>query len=394
VQVFVLIESNTSGTGPRFVEAATALGLRPILLAFDPARYPYVERDGVETLRIDTSDRGALLAACRHFRETAGLAGIGSSSEYYVAAAAELASALGLPGPDYDAVSACRDKGLQRTRLKQAGVGQPRFHLVTSAAAAVAASESLGLPVVVKPVLGTGSSGVRLCADSHQVEEAATAILARRFNERGLPLPARLLVEELAVGPEVSIETFGFEVVGFTRKHLGEPPFFVEVGHDFPAPLPPAEERALTATAIRALEALGLGWGPAHLEVKRTAEGPSIIEVNPRLAGGFIPELVRLATGVELIGETVAAACGRSVRLGGGVRQAASIRFLLAPGEGRLSAIEGLGEAARSKGVTDSRGPRSPPGETSGIALATSSPAVRPRTSPVGQRSSPVVCCG
>jgi biotin carboxylase len=244
---------------------------------------------------------------------------------------------------------------MQRTRLSQAGVAQPRFHLATSTAAAVTAAESLGLPVVVKPVLGTGSFGVRLCADAREVEEAAASILAHRVNERGMPLPARLLVEELAVGPEVSIETFGFAVVGCTRKHLGEPPFFVEVGHDFPAPLPAAEERALAATAVRALEALGLGWGPAHLEVKRTADGPSIIEVNPRLAGGFIPELVRLATDVELIGETVAAACGREVRLGDGPRQAASIRFLLAPGEGRLAAVEGLAEAARSEGVTDVR---------------------------------------
>ena len=352
---FILIESNTSGTGPLFVAAAAALGLRPVLLAADPALYPYAERDGVETIRLDTGDREALLAACRHLREMAGLAGIWSSSEYFIAEAAGLARELGLPGPDPDAVAACRDKGVQRTRLSQAGVGQPRFRIAASAAAAVTAAESLGLPVVVKPVLGTGSLGVRLCADSREVEEAAASILARRVNERGMPLPDRLLVEEVAVGPEVSLETFGFEVVGFTRKHLGEPPFFVEVGHDFPAPLPAAEERALTAAAVRALDALGLGWGPAHLEVKRTADGPLIIEVNPRLAGGFIPELVLLATGVELIGETVAAACGREVRLGSGARQAASIRFLLAPGEGRLAAVEGLDEAARSEGVTDVR---------------------------------------
>lgn len=353
--VFALVESNTSGTGPWFVAAASSLGLRPVLLTSDPARYRYVERDGVETVRLDTGNRTALLAACRRLRETAGLAGIWSSSEYFIAEAAGLARELGLPGPDPDAVAACRDKGAQRMRLSQAGVGQPRFRLAISAAAAVAAAESLGLPVVVKPVLGTGSLGVRLCATAREVEEAASSILARRVNERGMPLPARLLVEELAVGPEVSVETFGRAVVGCTRKHVGEPPFFVEVGHDFPAPLPEAWERDLAATAVRALKALGLGWGPAHLEIRRTADGPSIIEVNPRLAGGFIPELVRLAMGVELIGETVAAACGREVRLGEGARQAASIRFLLAPGEGRLAAVEGLAEAARSEGVADVR---------------------------------------
>jgi biotin carboxylase len=79
------------------------------------------------------------------------------------------------------------------------------------------------------------------------------------------------------------------------------------------------------------------------------------MEVNPRLAGGFIPELVRLATGLDLIGETVAAAAGRGTRLARETRQAASIRFLLAPGEGRLVTVEGLKEAAASEGVLDVR---------------------------------------
>jgi biotin carboxylase len=350
---FVLVESNTTGTGPRFAAAAANLGLRPVLLTSDPARYPWVEQNDVATETVDTQDRDALLAACRRLAGGECVAGIWSSSEYFIATAADLARELGLPGPDPEAVASCRDKGIQRALLAAAGVAQPRFRLAGSAAEAVAAAADLGLPVVVKPVFGTGSLGVRLCADTGEVENGAAAILAQRVNERGIPLPPRLLVEEWVMGPEVSIETFGREVVGFTRKHLGDPPFFVEVGHDFPAPLPAAEERALTEMAARVLEALGLGWGPAHLEVRRTAEGPSLIEVNPRLAGGFIPELVRLATGVELIGETIAAACGREVRPARAAHRAASIRFLLAPAEGRLAAVDHWEAATAEEGVAD-----------------------------------------
>lgn len=350
---FVFVESNTTGTGPRFAAAAADLGLRPILLAADPARYPWVEKSGVRAEVVDTQDRKALLAACQRLAGSERIAGIWSSSEYFIAAAADLARELGLPGPDPQAVAACRDKGIQRARLAAAGVRQPRFRLTGSSAEAVAAAVDLGLPVVVKPVLGTGSLGVRLCADLCEVENGAAAILAQRVNERGMPLPPHLLVEEQVVGQEVSIETFDREVVGFTRKHLGDPPFFVEVGHDFPAPLRTEEERALTEMAMRVLDVLGLGWGPAHMEVRWTADGPSIIEVNPRLAGGFIPELVRLATGVELIGATVAAACGREVRPARAAYRASSIRFLLAPGDGRLAAVDDWEAAAAEEGVAD-----------------------------------------
>jgi biotin carboxylase len=194
---------------------------------------------------------------------------------------------------------------------------------------------------------------VRLCASAAEVAGAAGGILARRANERGMPLPERLLVQELAVGPELSVETFGREVVGITRKHLGAPPHFVETGHDFPAPLAAEAERELGLFAVRALDTLGLSWGAAHVEVRRTADGPRVIEINPRLAGGFIPELVRLARGIDLVAASVAAAVGEAVDLARQPCGTAAIRFLVAAEEGTLSAVEGLDAAAALPGVVD-----------------------------------------
>jgi biotin carboxylase len=352
----VFVESNTSGTGALFARAAAARrDCRLVLLTTDPSRYGYVEQEGVEAVRVDTLDFDALLATCRGLERGAGVAGITSSSEYYVATAAALARELGLPGPDPTAVEACRDKGEQCLRLAAAGVGAPGFRIVRSAAEAVAAAEALGLPAVVKPVSGTGSLGVRLCATAAEVAGAAEAILARRRNERGMALPERLLVQEFAAGAEFSVETFGREVVGITRKHLGEPPFFVEVGHDFPASLPEETARELADAALRALDALGLGWGPAHLEIKLTPGGlgPRIIEINPRLAGGFIPELVRLALGVDLVAASVAAAVGDRVELAPTPRGTASIRFLVVVEDGTFLGAEGVAAAAALPGVVD-----------------------------------------
>jgi argininosuccinate lyase len=70
-----------------------------------------------------------------------------------------------------------------------------------------------------------------------------------------------------------------------------------------------------------------------------------VMEVNPRLAGGFIPELVRRAHGIDLIRETLKLAVGQRVDLVASCRRHASIRFLLAPRDGRLSGAGGLVEA-------------------------------------------------
>ena len=346
----VLVESNTSGTGRLFARTARKLGVRPILLADSPARYSYAAEEQLDVIEIDTSDEAAVLAACS---ELDGVAGITSSSEYYIHTAASVAQTLGLPGPPREAIAICRDKYAQRRCFKRAGVGTPDFRAVRSVEQAVNAARLLGFPVVVKPVSGTGSLGVTLCVGDREVEFHADALLQQRRNERGLTIPQQTLVEELAQGPEYSVETFGAAVIGITRKHLGPWPNFVEVGHDFPADVSPAVEQMIVQEVISATTALGLNWGPAHIELRVTPDGPKIIEVNPRLAGGYIPELVRLATGIDLIEETLRLTLGQEPQLSRKLQRTASIRFVLSPDEGVLDQWEGLDRARQVQGVEE-----------------------------------------
>jgi biotin carboxylase len=349
----VLVESNTSGTGRLFAREALRQGTRPILLTDDAARYQYAEEDRLDVLTLNTADEEALFAACRELKSGAGLAGITSSSEYYIPIAASLAQRLGLPGAPPEVIRTCRDKEFQRVSLRNAGVGIPDFRAVDTVSQAVAAAKELGFPVVLKPVSGTGSSGVKLCADAPEVAAHSSALLQQARNERGMAIRRRILIEELATGPEYSVEMFGASVIGITQKHLSQIPYFVEVGHDYPAPLSAPAERIITQAATRAAQALGLCWGPAHLELRRTASGPKIIEVNPRLAGGHIPELVRLATGLDLIAETVRITRGQQPELKGRFCRHASIRFIISPSEGLLAEWEGQERARAIPGVEE-----------------------------------------
>ena len=349
--VLALVESNTTGTGRTFAVAARARGLRPVLLSLRPDRYPWVAEDDVDVARADTSDATSVVAVARAAAEGAPLAGLVTSSEYFVAVTARAAARLGLPGADPVAVERCRDKRRQRRTLQAAGVAVPAFASAVSPEEAAEAAEAIGFPVVVKPADGTGSRGVRLGCDAAEVRHHAAALLAVRHDERGRPTLPVVLVEEHVTGPEVSVETFGTDVVGVTAKHLGRLPSFVEIGHDFPADgaVPPG------AAALAAIEALGLGFGPAHTEIRLGRRGPVVIEVNARLAGGRIPTLVRLATGIDLIGATIDA-----VVLGGFRRPLpepepghASIRFLVPPRPGRVRRTAGVAAAAGVPGVVD-----------------------------------------
>ncbi|WP_308020014.1 ATP-grasp domain-containing protein [Streptomyces sp. SP2-10] len=335
-RLLLLVESNTTGTGRLFARRAAELDVTPVLLSKDPARYPYAAEDGLRTVVVDTSDADRLWEAAGRLAAEAPVAGVLTSSEYYVPAAAALASRLGLPGPSADAVRACRDKAEQRRILAAAGVGVPGFAVVSTADAAVSAAATR-LPVVVKPVQGSGSLGVRLCSDLDEVAGHAGALLAATTNERGVATPGRILVEEYLTGAEFSVEVFGTEAVVTVTKHVGPLPAFVEVGHDVPAALPAGLERELRQTAVRAVTALGLGWGAAHVELRLDGPVAKVIEVNPRLAGGMIPELVRRACGIDLVRAQVLAALGRAAHPERALYGRASIRFLTTDRDGILA---------------------------------------------------------
>lgn len=352
-RALLFVESNTSGTGRLFVRAAREIGCRPVLMTAAPTKYPFLlEDDAPDVLIVPRTTPDAIDEVERIVRRRvcgdADLFGITSSSEYFVATATALAARFGLPGPDPAATRAARDKAHQRQALAAAGLPVPPFRVAATAEEAAAAARLIGPPVVVKPIDGSGSVGVRACASDGDAGRHARLLLSRADR----PEDGRVLVEALIDGPEYSVEIFSGRVIGVTRKHLGSLPHFVESGHDYPG-LPREMARALVTTAELGTSALGLSWGPLHWELRLAAGRAYVMEVNPRLAGGFIPELVRHAEGIDLIRATLDLATGRTPDIQPDRRRYASIRFLFASSPGRLRRVTGLDRVRAAPHVVD-----------------------------------------
>lgn len=352
-ELMIFVESNTTGTGRLFAERARDLGLVPYLLSADASRYPYVAELGIAHQRCRTDSSAAVRASCRRLAGTHLVAGVTSSSDYYLAAAAGAARDLGLPGEDPRLLAAARDKGYQRRRFAAHGVGSPAFHLAGSADQAVWAAEQLGPPVVVKPVSRSGSIGVRRCDTVSDVATHAANLLAATEDERGNQLPPTILVESYLAGREFSVELLGDEVCAVVAKHVDESCGFLEVGHDVPAALDAQTGAVLIATARAALAALGLSWGPAHVELRVSDGRAYVVEVNPRLAGGMIPRAVQAATGRDLIAELLARTAGRRAPAWGAQHQCASIRFLVPAADGEVAAVPDTSAALTLPGVVE-----------------------------------------
>ena len=252
-------------------------------------------------LTADTNDVPALLEHVTRLHGAIPFDGVLTSCDYYLETVALLAARLGLPGGDPDAVRTAYRKDLSRTAMDRAGLPQPAFTLAEGWTEVSRAADRLGFPLVLKPVDLCAGMYVRRVADQAELRVAFDAVAGFPVNARRQPRVPAVLLEELLTGPEVSVETVTVDgvttVIGVTDKSLGGSTGFVETGHMFPADLDGA---AAEKTAVAALEAVGFDRGVAHTELRLTADGPKVVEVNPRPAGNQITELVRRVTGIDL----------------------------------------------------------------------------------------------
>ncbi|ULJ74284.1 ATP-grasp domain-containing protein [Rhizobium gallicum] len=350
-RALILIEGSRDN-GPLYVQAAQRLGLHPITLSADPTQYNYLAAKGVQAIRVDTHNLAAMIHECSQLPATydiAGITGFAAPDETAYARVARLCRHFDLPGPNPPSVDRCCDKFVQRQLLAEFGIPIPAYRLATDATEVESSAETIGLPVILKPAVGAGSSGVRLCRNVAELAEHTTYLLGGKHIWGS---SQRILVEEFAQGPYYGANTMGSEVIAIGNAEFGPPPHFVFREYTFPAPLTEDEHQRIADVSLSCLRALGLGWGPANIEFRWTNHGPVVIEVNPRLPAGEA-ELVQLAYGIDLITEHIKLVIGEEWDLRARHSHTATKGMLLPDRDGILDWIDGDVRAAAVPGVRE-----------------------------------------
>lgn len=330
----IFIESNTTGSGADFILRAQELGLVPIFVTASPERYSFLSRiSGLELRTCDTSSETDVRAVIGSVATNMPIALLTTSSDFYLYTAALEARRLGLSGPDPSAIALCQNKDRQAAALRMAGIGVPYSATVRAECDIGNAIKQIGLPAVAKPISGTGSIGVTLADTETGASDALRKLLRTTNDVRGRPIQPGALLMSYVAGEEYSVEILDSKIIGVTRKHLGPLPHFVEIGHDIPAPISSWLRVKIENEALRAIQVLGHVKGPAHVELRVDEDCVTIIEVNPRLAGGSIPTLFRYTTGFDPVLAVLRSLLGMSsLPLSGGAH--GSIRFIIPERDG------------------------------------------------------------
>lgn len=251
-----------------------------------------------------TTDPAQLAGALRQILAERPIDAVISHLDYCVEPLAQACVELGLRYTTAEGARLARNKHLCRARLDSVGVPSARFAFARTVDEAVAGFRAVGAPAVIKPASGADSLLAAVVGDETSARRAAAATLD---GVAALPQPLHeqfgrgILIEEKLVGELVSVELGMIDgrplCYAITGRHRGRADEVFELGGFLPARLDPATSRACEDYAVRVCHAIGLDFGLFHLEMIVTADGPRLVEVNPRMMGGAFAFLYERFTG-------------------------------------------------------------------------------------------------
>lgn len=254
---------------------------------------------------VHTGDLGETLDLLRAQHPVALIAGIESGVEL----ADELSEALGLRTNGTAFSPARRDKFAMIETVRAAGLpaaaqtlADDRDHLLEWYRGAGAGR------VVVKPVRSAGNDGVFFCDDERAVGVAFDTLVdtVGALDLRN----SAVVAQEYLLGVEYYVNTVSLDGVHYvtdvhSTRHLNVNGVRDLLGGSHLLPRHGPEQDRLVDYISGVLDALGIRNGPAHSEVKLTAEGPRLVETAARICGADLPVLVGLAIGESQLEWTV-----------------------------------------------------------------------------------------
>jgi acetyl-CoA carboxylase biotin carboxylase subunit len=258
----------------------------------------------------------AIIAAARSTGAQAIHPGYGFLAENPEFAASVQDAGLIWVGPSPESMIQMGDKINARNLMERAGlpVSAGTREPVADVAAALAAAEQIGYPVMIKASAGGGGIGMSAAADPGQLtagfETARTraerffgnpAILLERYVER-----ARHVEVQILGLPDGTVLALGERDCSVQRRHQ-------KVAEETPSPGVSTQLRArMLAAAVQAGESVRyLGAGTVEFLVDVTAQDFSFLEMNTRLQVEH--PVTELVTGIDLVEQQFLIAAGEPI---------------------------------------------------------------------------------
>lgn len=254
-----------------------------------------------EYVNVSIIDKEAVLKVARE-KEIDGIMSFGVDPG--VVSASYVQEQMELPsfGP-HESVVILQNKDKFRTFLTENGFNVPWAFGFSSETEAWEAREKFSYPLIVKPTDSAGSKG---CTRVDSEAELMSAIqYAFKFTISG-----HIIIEEFIEKKGCSSDTDSYaqdgelKFVSFSAQRFDANAVnpYTPAAYSWPSTFTEEEEKYLTSEIQRLITLLGLKTAVFNIEVRVGTNGkPYIMELTPRGGGNRLCEMLRYATGVDMI---------------------------------------------------------------------------------------------
>ena len=318
-----VLVANRGEIARRVITSARRLGVRSVAVHSEAdADLPFV-READEAVLLGPAQPAAsylngpaIVAAAEQTGARAIHPGYGFLAENPAFAASVLEAGLTWVGPSPDSMEQMGDKINARNLMEQAGVpvSAGTREPVADVAAALAAAEQIGYPVMVKAAAGGG--GIGMSAAAGPAELAAGFETARSRAERFFSSPAILLERYVERARHVEVQILGLadgRVLALGERDCSAQRRHQKVAEETPSPgvSPELRARMLAAAVQAGLAVKYLGAGTVEFLVDVASGDFMFLEMNTRLQVEH--PVTELVTGIDLVEQQFRIAAGDDI---------------------------------------------------------------------------------
>lgn len=347
MKALVFIESYKFGTSREALTIAKEMGYVVILFTDKYSALEFEEVDQVifiddllnELCLINEitllQNKGIQICACLSFIDP------------YVTYAARLSGQLGLSVSSLQSLSIMENKIILRETLKHLPL-TPAYWIIQPGDSLPSINYPAAFPLVIKAPVSNGSKDVFMVKTITELKKASQKIRDKYPDDS-------LLIEEFLDGPqylvEIIIQNNVLKFFAVMEQDIISNGKFIVSAYKYPAKLEETMVKSLTTIILNITEKLGFSNGSCHMEWKLVQDEWKLIEINPRMSGGVMNQIIEEGTGINLIKEILKMYLGEEPTFIKTKKMYVNAKYLTLQSRGKLLKVKGKERALAHLGV-------------------------------------------
>ncbi|MDM5438821.1 ATP-grasp domain-containing protein [Bacillus hominis] len=353
MDTIIFIETNKSGSSREAIKAAEKLNFFTVLLT---NKTKFIEERNIfpdvhQMILTDINDYDNIITIIEKIIKSGkNIKGIFSFIDPFVYVAARLSENFCSNIVSTKAIYHMENKILTRNVLKDLPISLKylTYKPTESLSSFLKETKNMNFPLIVKSPKSTGSKDVLLIKNKDQLILSMKSLLKKLPNEE-------ILLEEYIDGPqylvEVLVQNGKVHIIAIIEQEITLFERFIVTGYSLLGQVDKRLYNSLFDAINSVIQAFNMKNGSCHLELRRINDVWKLIEINPRISGGAMNDIIEIGHGINLVQETIQLMLGNKPSLNKKHYKYVYAHYLTVKFKGKLIRVTGKNRSSKYPGV-------------------------------------------